>query len=34
MIEMIIILYVQLKVHIGCYEKFNKKISRVVILAN
>jgi hypothetical protein len=25
MIEMILIFYVQLKVHIGCYEEFNWK---------
>jgi len=34
MIEMILTLYVQLKVPIGCYEKFNFKIWHVVILAN
>jgi len=34
MIKMILILYVQLKLPIGCYKKFNRKISHGVILAN
>jgi hypothetical protein len=34
MIEMILIFYVQFKVHIRCYEEFNWKILHVLILVD